>query len=211
MKLIEALEWRYAVKKFDPLKKISENDLQQILKAAHLAPSSSGLQPYEIFVITNQELKQELVPFSMNQQQIADCSHLLVFAAWDTYTEARIDAIYNRTTDERGLERGRFNTYTDSLKAMYLNRDDKDNFDHTARQVYISFGMALAAAAELKVDATPMEGFDVDAYDRILDLKSKGLKSVVVVPLGYRDSSGDWLVNMKKVRQPEEQFFHEIK
>ena len=211
MELLDALQWRYATKKFDPAKKVAPELVAQIIEAAWLAPSSSGLQPYELFVITNQELKEKLVANGMNQQLITDASHLLVFAAWDNYTEARIDNIYAHTTTERGLPADRFKEYTDRLKAMYLDRPSELNFAHAARQAYISFGLALAAAAELRVDATPVEGFDSNWVDEVLQLKDKGLKSVTLLPLGYRDTENDWLVNQKKVRQPKSIFLTEIK
>ena len=121
-------------------------------------------------------------------------------------TEERIDSIYNRTTDERGLPRGRFGSYTDKLKAAYLPQTEEENFVHTARQAYIGFALAIAQAAELKVDCTPVEGFTPDELDELLGLKEKGLKSVTMLPIGYRDNSGDWLAGMKKVRNPKEEF-----
>jgi nitroreductase len=204
--LIENLKWRYATKKYDSTKKVAQDDVDKIIEAARLAPTSSGLQQFRVIVITNQELKNKIVPIAWDQQIVADCSHLLVFAAWDKYTDERIDSIYNFTTDERGLPRGRFNTYTDRLKAMYLPQPAETNFIHTARQAYIGLGLALAQAAELKVDSTPMEGFINDALDDLLDLKTKGLKSVVMLPIGYRDTENDWLVGMKKVRNLKEDF-----
>jgi nitroreductase len=125
---------------------------------------------------------------------------LLVFAAWDNYTEERIDEIINLMTEERG-ELPLINTYYDNLKANYLPRDAEVNYAHAARQAYIALGVALVAAAEQEVDSTPMEGFDPSQVDEILDLGARGLRSVVLLPLGYRDPTGDWLLNMKKVRK----------
>lgn len=207
MKLLDALHWRYATKKFDSSKKVSEENLQKILKAAYLAPSSSGLQPYKVIVIKDQTLKEKLVPVFSNQQQIADSTYVLVFAAWDNYTEQNMETIFHRTVSERGLPENTMDDYKNMLKGAYLKREAEANFAHTARQAYISFGLALAAAAELEIDATPMEGFNNEQLDEALGLKELNLKSVVAMPLGYRDSSGDWLVNLKKVRQPEEEFF----
>lgn len=206
MSLLENLQWRYATKKYDPTQKVAQEDVDKILEAARLAPTSSGLQQFRVIVISNEDLKKKIVPIAWGQEIVADCSHLLVFAAWDRYTEERIDKIYNLTTDERGLPRGRFTSYTDKLKAMYLPQTAEQNFVHTARQAYIGFGLAIAQAAEQKVDCTPMEGFSTDDLDELLDLKSKGLKSVTMLPLGYRDNSGDWLAPMKKVRNPKEEF-----
>jgi nitroreductase len=206
MALLEDLKWRYATKKYDSTKKVAQEDVDKIIEAARLAPTSSGMQQFRVIVITDQELKNKIVPIAMEQQIVADCSHLLVFAAWDRYTEERIDKIYNYTTDERGLPRGRFKSYTDKLRALYLTQTAEENFIHTARQAYIGLGLAIAQAAELKVDSTPMEGFIGEELDELLGLKSKGLKSVLLLPIGYRDAENDWLVNMKKVRNPKDNF-----
>jgi nitroreductase / dihydropteridine reductase len=206
MALLDDLKWRYATKAYDSTKKVDQKDVDKIIEAARLAPTSSGLQQFRVMVITNQELKEKIVPIAMDQQNIAQCSHLLVFVAWDKYTEKRIDDIYNYTTDQRGLPRGRFDSYTNKLKALYLQQNAEENFAHTARQAYIGLGLALAQAAELKVDSTPMEGFDNNALDELLDLRAKGLRSVVLMPIGYRDTTNDWLLNMKKVRIPKDNF-----
>ncbi|WP_437918155.1 NAD(P)H-dependent oxidoreductase [Sphingobacterium sp. LRF_L2] len=206
MSLIEDLTWRYATKKYDATKKVSAEDLAKILEATRLAPTSSGLQQYRIFVVSNQELKDKIVPIAAGQQIVADASHLLVFAAWDRYTAERIDHIYDKTTDERGLERGRFGSYTDRLKLLYLEQTAEENFVHTAKQAYIGFGLAIAQAAELKIDSTPMEGFNNEELDELLQLGEQGLKSVLLLPIGYRDETNDWLVHMKKVRNSTEEF-----
>lgn len=211
MSIIESLKWRHAVKAYDPTKKVSEEDLNKILEAARLAPTSSGLQQYRILVVSNQEIKEKLAPSVLNEEVMRDCSHVLVFAAWDRYTEERIDAIYNRTTDERALPRGRFNSYTDKIKEIYLKETAEENFVHTARQSYIGFAMAIAEAAELKVDTTPAEGFDSALVDELLDLKAKGLRSVTLLYLGYRDTEKDWLSTMKKVRNTTDEFVIEYK
>ncbi len=206
MALLDDLKWRYATKKYDPTKKVAQADVDKIIEAARMAPTSSGLQQFRVIEITNQELKDKIVPIANDQQIVADCSHLLVFAAWDKYTTERIDGQYDYITDERELPRGRFGSYTDRLKMLYLNQTDNENFVHTARQAYIGFGMAIAQAAELKVDCTPMEGFSPDALDELLDLRSKGLRSVLLLPLGYRDAENDWLEKMKKVRKSTDEF-----
>ena len=205
MSLIDDLKWRYATKQYDPSLVVEEEDVKKIVEAARLAPTSSGLQQFRILVIKNKELQQKIVPIAYDQQIVADCSHLLVFVAWDRYTEDRIDSIYDFTTDERELPRGRFGSYTDKLKGMYLPQTSEENFVHTARQAYIGLGLALAQAAELKIDSTPMEGFDNAELDDLLDLNVKGMKSVLMLPLGYRDEE-DWLAAMKKVRNPMKDF-----
>lgn len=210
MSLIEALKWRYATKKMNG-QPVSQDKVDQILEAARLAPTSSGLQPFKIIVVTNPDLKQTLLPHSYNQSQIIDCSHLLVFAAWDNYTEDRINQVFEHNNNERGLPSSTTADYQNMLISNYVPRTAEVNFQHAARQAYIGFGLALAEAALLKVDATPMEGFDNAQYDEILNLKEKGLRSVTIMPLGYRDETGDWLVNLKKVRQHKSDFIIEFK
>ena len=210
MELLDAFKWRYATKKYDPTKKVDQVLVDKILEATRLAPTSSGLQPFEVFDITNQELKNKIAILSHGQQIVADCSHLLVFAAWDNYTAERIDNIYALTTTEREQPADRYKEYTDRLKNMYLGRPAEVNFAHTARQAYIAFGFAIAEAASLKVDATPMEGFLNEELDILLGLGEKKLKSVTLLPIGYRDVANDWLVNLKKVRNPKEKFITEI-
>ncbi|MCK8465388.1 NAD(P)H-dependent oxidoreductase [Aliiroseovarius sp. S1339] len=208
--MLDKLNWRYATKKMDPSKVVPDEKLDQILEAIRLAPTSSGTQPFEVFVVTNPEKCAEIQKVAWDQTQITDGSHLLVFAAWDNYTADRIDAVLDQMEDERGGENPLLSRYYDKLKASYLPRDDRDNYEHAARQAYIALGFALVAAAELEVDCTPMEGFDPDKVDKILDLKSRGLRSVVLLPLGYRDESGDWLLPLKKVRKPEDKLMTRI-
>ena len=210
MALIYDLKWRYATKKYDATKKVSREDVDKIIEAARLAPTSSGLQPFRVVLVSCQELKEKLVPVAMGQQIVADCSYVLVFAAWDRYTEERIDHIFDLTAAKRGLPKDRFADYVNRLKSTYLHQSPEDNFAHTARQAYIGFGVALAQAAELKVDTTPMEGFYNDQLDEVLGLAEKGLKSVTMMCIGYRDAEGDWLANLKKVRNPKDHFLIEL-
>ncbi len=211
MALLQDLQWRYATKKYDASKKVAQADVDSILEAIRMSPTSSGLQQFRVIVITNQELKEKIVPIAWGQRQVADCSHLLVFAAWDCYTAERIDSMYDYITDERELPRGQFASYTERLKAAYLPQSAEENFAHTARQSYIGLGIAMAQAAELRVDSTPMEGFSAADMDEFLNLKALGLKSVSMLALGYRDSASDWLVNMKKVRVAKNEFVIEMK
>lgn len=210
MNLIENLHWRHAVKAYNPDKKVSDSDIDKIIEAARLAPSSSGLQPFKVIVVKNQELKEKLVEGALNPECMRDCSHVIIFAAWDRYTEERIDTMFNHTTDERGLPRGRFSSYTDMLKAAYLKQPAEENFAHTARQTYISLGLALAQAAELKIDSTPVEGFNNAVIDKVLELDKRNLKSVSLMYVGYADTENDWIAPMKKVRTPNEEFIIEF-
>lgn len=206
MSLLENLQWRHAVKAYDPTKKVAKEDLDRILEAARLTPTSSGLQPFRIISVENQELKEKMVAGALNPEVMRDCSHVLVFAAWDSYSEEKIDKVYDYHTDVRELPRGRFGSYTDQLKQIYGAQTPDQHFAHTARQTYIALALAMAQAAELKIDSTPAEGFSNEVVDEILGLREMGLKSVSLLYLGYRDEERDWLSSMKKVRIPMEEF-----
>ena len=210
MELLNALKWRYATKKMNG-QAVPEDKVNTILEAAHLAPSSSGLQPFEIIVVTNSELKNKIRTIASDQSQVTDCSHLLIFAAWDKYTTERINEMFLKTVTERGVPLDSMDSYKSRLLSRYSSLTDEQNFAHAARQAYISLGFAMAAAAELRVDTTPMEGFDNMALDNLLNLKEKGLRSVLLLPLGYRDTEKDWLVKLKKVRAPKSLFITELK
>ncbi|PST84167.1 NAD(P)H-dependent oxidoreductase [Pedobacter yulinensis] len=210
MSLKQALQWRYATKKMNG-QAVPQEKVDQIVEAALLAPSSSGLQPYKLIVVSNAELKEKLKAVASNQSQITDASHVLIFAAWDNYTEERINNVFSRMNRERGVPDSATDAYRTFLLSAYVPRTAQENFEHAARQAYISFGIALAEAAVLEVDATPMEGFDAAALDELLSLREKGLRSVVIMPLGYRDTENDWLYPLKKVRTPMEEFLIEEK
>lgn len=181
MSLIENLEWRHATKAYDPTKKVSETDLNKILEAIRLAPTSSGLQQFRVVVVEDQETKNKLVNGALNPECVTDCSHILVFAAWDNYTDEKIDKVYDLTTDERDLPRGRFDSYTSQLKESLSQLTNEQHFEHAAKQSYIGLGLALAQAAELRIDSTPAEGFNSKVFDEVLDLPAKGLKSTVIM------------------------------
>jgi len=201
--LLEQLNWRYATKKMDPTKSVPQEKVDTIIEAIRLSPTSSGTQPFELLVVTNPELRSEICKAASDQSPITDGSHLLVFAAWDNYTEARIDEVANLNVEKRG-DLPLIGQYYGNLKANYVPRDAEVNYAHAARQAYIALGIAMVAAAEQEVDCTPMEGFDPSKVDEILGLKERGLRSVVLLPLGYRDPTGDWLLNMPKVRKSRE-------
>jgi nitroreductase len=208
--LLNQLQWRYAVKKMNPAKAVPSDKVERILEAARLAPTSSGLQPFEIFVVTDAAVRAKIQPIAWNQAQITDGSHLLVFAAWDNYTVERINTMFDLTNEQRGFKNEGWENYRQMLLGTYPQRDAEVNFQHAARQAYIGMSAALVAAAFEQVDSTPMEGFDANALDDILGLRAKGLRSVAIMPLGYRADEGDWLVNLKKVRRPREQFVTEV-
>jgi nitroreductase len=207
--LNDLLNWRYATKKMDPSKAVPQEKVDAIVEAIRMAPTSSGTQPFEVFVVTNPDVLGEIRKVAWDQAQITDGSHLLVFAAWDNYTSERIDNVVDLNVATRG-DLPMLRAYYDNLKSNYLPRDAEVNYAHAARQAYIALGIALVAAAEQEVDSTPMEGFDPDAVDAILGLKGRGLRSVVLMPLGYRDESGDWLAPMGKVRKPRDTIVTEV-
>lgn len=203
MELLDKLNWRYAAKAMNG-EKVPEDKIEIILEAARLAPTSSGLQPFEIIVIKNQDVKEKIKPVAWNQSVITDCSHLLVFAAWDTYTADRINYMFDLTNEIRGFKNEGWENYRQMLLSSYPQKDAEENFNHAAKQAYIAFSQAIIAAAFEGVDATPLEGFNPAAVDDILGLRDKGLRSAVLLPLGYRKEDKDWLVNLKKVRKPME-------
>ncbi|MEK8052936.1 NAD(P)H-dependent oxidoreductase [Ideonella sp. DXS22W] len=211
MNLIETLNWRYATKKMDPSRAVPQDKVDRIIEAARLAPTSSGLQPFEVIVVTSPEVRAKIREIAWNQAQVTEGSHLLVFAAWDHYTPERINHMFDYTNEVRGFRNEGWENYRQMLLNTYPKRDAEVNFQHAARQAYIAFGVAMLAAAEEGVDCTPMEGFDPAKLDEILGLRARGLRSVTILPLGYRQEDGDWLVKLAKVRRPREQFVSEVK
>ena len=210
MTLIDKLHWRYATKKMNPAQAVPADKVERILEAIRLTATSSGLQPYEVIVVTNSAVREQIKAVAWNQAQVTDGSHLLVFAAWDDYTAERINHMFDLTNEVRGFKNEGWENYRQQLLASYPQRGAEVNYQHAARQAYIGVGTALIAAAEEEVDATPMEGFDPKAVDEILGLGARGLRSVVIMPLGYREEAGDWLVKLKQVRRPREDFITEV-
>jgi len=208
--LIDRLNWRYATKKMNPDKAVPEDKVERILEAVRLAPTSSGLQQFEVIVVTNRQVREKIKPIAWNQEQVTDASHLIVFAAWDNYTPERINHMFDLVNDERGFRSEGWEAYRQMLLTTYPQRDAETNFEHAARQAYVGLGIALTAAAFEEVDATPMEGFDPAALDEILDLRARGLRSVAMMPLGYRADEGDWLLGLKKVRRPVDEFVSRV-
>lgn len=210
MELIEKLKWRYATKAMNG-QKVPQEKIDHIIEAISLAPTSSGLQPFEVYVITNQEVKEKIKPIAWNQSVITDCSHLFVFASWDTYTADRINKMFDLTNTIRGFKNEGWENYRQLLLNNYPQKDPEENFNHATKQAYIAFSQAIAAAAFEQVDATPIEGFSPKELDKILGLRDKGLRSCVMLTLGYRDSEKDWLVDLPKVRKSKEDLITEIK
>jgi nitroreductase len=204
MNLNEALNWRYAVKKYSD-KIVTKEKLDQILEAINLSASSVGIQPYRLVVVEDKEIQARLGEGSFNSQ-IKEASHLLVFAAFENITQEHISAYIDRVIAVRKVPAESMDYFKQVLENNLLSRSTEENFNWSARQAYIALGTALIAAAVAEVDATPMEGFDAGRFDEILGLKEKGLKSVVVLSIGYRDEEKDEFSKMKKVRLPIDEF-----
>jgi len=208
MEVINALKWRYAVKKYsDEL--VSEDNIDQIIEAINLSASSCGIQPYRLFVITNQEIRQKLAAGSFNAQ-IQASSHLLVFAGFNEITSDYITGYIAMMEEQRNLESAALDGLKDMLIAYFSPLTPEQNAIWSDKQAYIGLGTALIAAAELKVDATPMEGFDPKLFDDVLGLSEKGLHASVILSLGYRDAANDYLASMPKVRLPINEFSSKI-
>ena len=209
--ILNLLQWRYATKKMDPSRVVAEDKVERILEAVRLTATSSGLQPYDVLLVTNAAVREKIRAIAWNQSQITDCSHLLVFAAWDDYTAERINMMFDYTNEVRGFRNEGWENYRQMLLNSYPARGAEVNYQHAARQAYIGLGSALIAAAAEGVDCTPMEGFAPDQLDEILGLRAEGLRSVLLLPLGYRQADQDWLVELPKVRRPRERFVREVR
>jgi nitroreductase len=209
MELLDAMNWRYAAKRMNG-QTIPEEKLNTILEAIRLSASSVGLQPYNVIVTNSHELKGKIHELACPQPQIVESSHILIFAVWTSVEAEQIDKYIQLIADTRNTTTEALSPFADSIKGSLLTRTAEQRYDWAARQSYIGLGSALIAAAVEKVDATPMEGFNGPALDELLDLPAKGLKSVAILALGYRDVENDFLAKAPKIRRPAEDFFLEI-
>lgn len=209
MSLINALNWRYAAKRMNG-EKVPAEKVNTILEATRLSASSMGLQPYTILVVEDEALRKQIQQVANHQPQIVEASHLLIFAAWDNISVEQVDEYIHHTAAERGVSPHTLAGFRESLVGIVTRNTPEQNYQWAARQAYIAFGTAIAAAATEQVDATPMEGFDPQALDALLNLKEKGLRSVTLLPLGYRDTANDWLASQKKVRRQREKLFLQV-
>jgi nitroreductase len=201
MQLLQHLSWRYATKQFDPNKKVSEEDLQQLMQAVRLSASSYGLQLYRVVVIENPELREQLRKVSWDQEQITSSSHLLVLCNYTRVERSDVDDFIAR---KAAAEEKRFEElvgYGDFIFKGIEKRTDASLERWTSNQTYIALGNLLAACAELHIDACPMEGFEAQAYNRLLGLEEQGLNAAVIVPIGYRMAE-DRSQFVTKVRKP---------
>lgn len=195
--LVNSLSWRYATKKFDSSRKLDAALYKQLEDALRLSASSFGLQPWKFVIVTDPKIKAQLPAFSWGQTQPEECSHLVVICRIAELTEQYIDKYVSKIATERGVTVESLESYAGMMKGFLQRPVDKAPW--MEKQCYIALGTLLTAAAALGVDACPMEGFDAEAYDRILGLPEKGCHSVVVCPLGYR-AADDKYAQLPKVR-----------
>ena len=200
MKLLDALQWRYAVKKMNGTKVPAEK-LETIIEATRLAPSGFGLTPYSIIVVEDEETRKKLQPAFYNQSQVVDGSVVIVFAAWNTISEKEIAEYMQEIADQRGVAVDTLKDFSSAVNGSFKNKTPEQARVWADKQTYLALGFSLVAAAAEEIDATPMEGFAPDAVDEILGLKALGLHSAVALTLGFRDAANDYLVNAKKVRR----------
>jgi nitroreductase/dihydropteridine reductase len=206
MSLIEDLNWRYACKQMNN-KEVDIEKIDTILEAIRLAPTSMGLQAFKVLLITDKALKEKIfAEAATRQKMIPDCSHLLVFAAYTKITETDVDNYMQLIADTRNVSVESLSSFKDAHKDI-LAMTDMEKTNWTSRQTYIAMAYATVAAANLKVDATPIEGFNIHAINKILDLPSKNLTATLLLPLGYKDEEKDYLVKAKKVRKDAKDIF----
>ncbi len=198
-KIIEDLNWRYATKAFDPQKKISQTDLEVIIEAFRLTPSSFGLQPWKLVVVRDQAIKESLVEHSWGQTQIANCSALLVLARKSEFWDTNIDAFVDDIVKTRWGSREDLKWYEEMMKWFLGRLDDTEKNIWMEKQIYIALGNLMTVCANMRIDSCPVEWFISEQYDEVLWLKEKGLSSVVILPIGYRDEN-DSYTKLKKVR-----------
>ncbi|SDW98112.1 NAD(P)H-dependent oxidoreductase [Marinobacter mobilis] len=204
--VLDALNWRYATKRMNH-HTVPQASIDRIVEAARLAPSSYGLQPYTLLVITDPQLRARIQQQAAPQPQLTECSHLLVFATWASVDEPRVDEFLALTALKRQIPVSDLQGYGEVIKGTLRTLgSNQARQQWAARQAYIALGMALTVAALEGVDATPMEGFDPLELDRILGLEGKQLNSVVMATLGYRDTDQDALAGQAKVRRPLAEF-----
>jgi nitroreductase len=202
-------QWRYATKKFDATKKVSEGDLDTLKQAMQLSASSYGLQPYKIFIIENPETRAQLQPACWGQSQIVDASHLIVIANILNFGDAHIDGYIQNLAETRGITVESVKGYADFMKMKINELPVESRNQWTARQTYLVLGNLMNAAAELKIDVTPMEGFEPEKVNAILGLNEKGLNAALVATIGYRHEE-DATQHYAKVRKPITELFETI-
>lgn len=204
--LNDALHWRYATKHFDSKKTLSTEQVNTLLSAIQLAPTSYGLQPFKILVVTDKEIREKLKQAAYNQTQVTDASALLVFATYKNFTAEHIDEYAQNIVETRGIKLEDIAGFVDVMKGQLSRMTQEQVQVWNAKQAYIALGFLLETAALEQIDACPMEGFNMQTFDEILGLADKNLQSVVIAPIGYR-STEDNYQHYKKVRKSKEDLF----
>lgn len=208
MQLIESLKWRYATKKMDATKKVSEQDIDCIKEAVQLSASSYGLQPYTVLDIRDSELRKEIHPMCWNQSQITDASHIFIFCNYNKVDEQDVDSLIRLKSETNEVPIEKISGYGDFVKGKLKEKSEIEMFHWSAKQAYIALGNALTACADLNIDSTPMEGFEPEEVNKLLGLNDKGLNACVILAIGYR-SLDDQTQYSKKVRKPINTMFEE--
>ncbi len=209
MSLIEKLNWRYATKKFDKTRKLASFQLKELLQAVHLSPASTGVQSYKIIVIEDAAIRAKLQQAAHGQAQIADASQLVVFAAETNLDEQYVEKFIDHVAKIRGIDRANLAGYEQMINGNVKGMTEEQRINWAKKQAYIALGVLLTSAAELGIDACPMEGFSVLQFDEILGLKEKGLTTAVIAAIGFR-AEDDAYSKLNKVRKPEEEMFIHI-
>jgi nitroreductase / dihydropteridine reductase len=211
MNLIESLNWRYATKRMNGTK-ISDIDLETILETIRLSASSYGLQPYHVLVIENQEIKKQMQPMAYGHSQIVDSSHLLVFCALNSISETHIDEYLQAYSNSTGMPMEKLLAFgmKDRMMQSIVALPQNEQYHWAAKQAYIALGSGIIAAANLQIDATPMEGYIANQVDDLLGLPEKNLRSVALLVLGYRDAENDMMSKSPKFRWSKEKLFTTI-
>ena len=206
MQLLENLKWRYATKTFNPNVKVSSQNIELLKEVIRLSPSSYGLQPYKVFIIENLELREKLKEASWNQPQITSSSHIFVFCNYTELPKFEVENFISLTAKTQHIELNSLNNYQQLILDDLSNRTNHKIINWSKNQSYIAMSNLLNACAELKIDACPMEGFDNQTYNSLLELNKLKLNASVIVPIGYR-SEDDHTQGRKKVRKLSEQIF----
>jgi nitroreductase len=203
MNIIDNLEWRYACKKFDPSKKLSQDQVEALKKAFNLTPTSYGLQPLKMLVIESEDIKKNLLPYAYYQAQVTTCSHLFILCIDTGFGADSVDAKFDLEKQIRGTSEEIIEKFRGQLKSIYLKKSAEQLEKESTFQAYIALGNLMTVCAELRIDSCPMEGFIPSKVDEVLRLKEKNLKSVLMLPVGFR-SEEDPTNGLKKVRKPLE-------
>jgi nitroreductase len=209
MNTIDSLNWRYATKKFDPTKKLSTSQINTLKEAFNLTATSYGLQPIKLVVIQNDDLRKQLLPFSWNQQQIVQASHVLVICVQDDFSSQEVENYFKLVKKVRNTPDAVLNPFKEFLAAEIDKKTKEEIGVWNKNQAYLALGNLLTVCAVEQIDACPMEGFVPEKYDTLLDLKSKNLHSVLVLPVGFR-AEDDAMKDLLKVRKNIEDSIIEI-